>query len=435
MKKLIALFLILSTLCLTACNNQTVETSTSTNKTEQTETTSVAQTTETTENTNDIPTSQTSTSADEKPNEKKPSVEFGNGKFFIELQSRILFLRHNQGKWFGNKYVTTGSDRLAYYSKADGAAYIFCFDPLCDHQTGDCLSTPGMFRSVYCQYNNRFYQSNIRYLISFSFDGTDRKEIYLDGIEEGTRYESIWAYEKYIFIDALMPDGEHHLLRYEIDSHITRDLTEETGRYITPHYFYDGMIYSSIFYIDEENIENSDIIYCKTDLILQNLEEIAEYPTGTITEGQSLISIYDGKIKIYDFATDAYTIIPIEMPDVEAELLAFADEYYLYFFDNSSPEIGTTINYKGEEVPFYNGYGGKLWRVKRDGTDLKCIYDNINFAFNNDIYIFEDTILVYGSQVGVRDDGYAYSWGTGVYIGSIDENGMIDKLEWLEIIE
>ena len=134
-----------------------------------------------------------------------------------------------------------------------------------------------------------------------------------------------------------MPDGEHHLLRYEIDSHITRDLTEETGRYITPHYFYDGMIYSSIFYIDEENIENSDIIYCKTDLILQNLEEIAEYPTGTITEGQSLISIYDGKIKIYDFATDAYTIIPIEMPDVEAELLAFADEYYLYFFDNSSP--------------------------------------------------------------------------------------------------
>ena len=430
MKKIIAILLILSTLCLTACNNQTVETSTSTSKTEQTENTSTSQTTE------NIQTSETTASSETTSvSETKPYVTFGQNTRFTEMDSRILFTRKNKGNWIGNKYITIGSDRLAYFSKANKEAYLFCFDPLCDHKI-NCTSLPGMLTyMVFCDYNNRFYIPRIKEILSVSFDGSDQKSVQLNGIEDGVIYEELWEYEKYIFIDALMPDGEHHLLRYEIDSHITRDLTEETGRYITPHYFYDGMIYSSIFYIDEENIENSDIIYCKTDLTLQNLEEIAEYPTGTIAEGQSLISIYDGKIQIYDFAIDAYTIVPIEMPDVEAKFLAFADEHYLYFFDNSFPEIGIMINIRGEEQPLYNTYGGKLWRVKRDGTDLKCIYDNINFAFNNDIYIFEDTILVYGSQVGVRDDGYAYSWGTGVYIGNIDENGMIDKLEWLEIIE
>ena len=430
MKKLLSIFLICSILCLTACNNNTVDTSTSTSNTEQTETTSVAQTIENTQTSETTATEETTSVT-----ETKPSVTFGKNERFTEMDSRILFTRKNKGNWVGNKYITTGSDRLAYYSKADGDAYIFCFDPLCDHKS-NCISLPGTLdHMVFCDDNNRFYIPRIREIISFSFDGSDRKSVQLNGIEDGVIYEQLWSYNEYIFIDALMPDGEHHLLRYETDSHITRDLTEETGLYITPHYFYDGMIYSTYFHIDEENIENSDIIYCKTDLTLQNLEEIGEYPTGTIAEGQSLISIYDGKIKIYNFETDAYTIVPIEMPNVEAKLLAFADENYLYFFDNSVPEIGTTINSRGEEVPLYNEYGGKLWRVKRDGTDLKCIYDNINFAFNNDIYIFEDTILVYGSQVGVRDDGYAYSWANGIYIGTIDENGMIESLEWLEIIE
>lgn len=119
MKKLVATLLILATLCLTACNDQTTETSASTSKTAQTETTTTTQTSETTSATKESQTFETTTN--ETTTEKTEISETQKGyeipaalqdriiqkgnQTFIELPSRILFSHYlNSGKWVGDRY-------------------------------------------------------------------------------------------------------------------------------------------------------------------------------------------------------------------------------------------------------------------------------------------------------------------------------------------
>ena len=65
---------------------------------------------------------------------------------FIDLPSRILF----------EYQVPNGAEYTFYYSKADGKAYVYCFDPLCDH-SGKCLANPeddeNIFYSVLFLFN------------------------------------------------------------------------------------------------------------------------------------------------------------------------------------------------------------------------------------------------------------------------------------------
>ena len=57
----------------------------------------------------------------------------GNGNTnFIHLPSRIIF----------HTGVSDGEAYHVYYSKSDGRAYVYCFDPLCDHSGGECLANP-----------------------------------------------------------------------------------------------------------------------------------------------------------------------------------------------------------------------------------------------------------------------------------------------------
>ena len=82
----------------------------------------------------------------------------------------------------------------------------------------------------------------------------------------------------------------------------------------------------------------------------------------------------------------------------------------------------------------HNNYGGKLYRVNHDGSDCICIYDNpAMYFYDNSIMIYEDTILIYASECGMKN-GYAQIWAEGVYIGTINEDGTIDSLEWVEVI-
>ena len=61
-----------------------------------------------------------------KDSELKDTIIRNGYSNFIDLPSRILF----------------ESDYVFYYSKADGKAYVYCFDPLCDHSNGTCLANP-----------------------------------------------------------------------------------------------------------------------------------------------------------------------------------------------------------------------------------------------------------------------------------------------------
>ena len=131
MKKSMLFFIILSILFLTACNNQTVETSTSTNKTEQTESTSVSQTTESTQTSETTFSTQESLSS-ETTTEKTETTEVPQGyeipaglqnilvgvqqlNLFAELPSRILFSHSlDKGKWIGDRYQYNGGEYTVY---------------------------------------------------------------------------------------------------------------------------------------------------------------------------------------------------------------------------------------------------------------------------------------------------------------------------------
>ena len=176
MKKLFALLLALSCLFLTACNNgpadSTLGTGTSTD-------------TGTTNSQNPV-----------QPNEMelKDKIIYNVNQEFIDLPSRILFYQNGQ---------------IYYYSKADGQAYVYCFDPLCEHMDGYCLADPINMEFAVLELNSTFFINNRFYIttssgkiVSFSFDGMDRKIEYDAGYDVNA---NAWspnssAFGKYIYI-------------------------------------------------------------------------------------------------------------------------------------------------------------------------------------------------------------------------------------------
>ena len=442
MKRIIALLLVFSTVCLTACNKESIDTTAATGKTEQTESTNITtqtteanqqtntnqtedtnQTVETTRQTNTnqtTETSETTASKIEIPS-KEEFVQIGKVGKFINMQSRILFQQR-----YGN------SDRLAYYSKADGEAYIFCFDPLCEHKS-DCSSLPGMFSQLsYCENNNRFYLTDRFQLSSFSFDGIDYEKSFLEGIDRSIRLEDTKAYKQYIYISALLQTEEKHQLRYDTNTQKTIDLTEKTGLYSKISYFYDGYIYGIWQYPDPQNPDLFIYQYGRTDLNFENFE-VVEAPSFNylFAEGDELIGFLEGSIIIYNVETEKQTVISKDMIGREVSYLLGADEKYFYFVDHSEPAF-----FKGKNKTVLNRSGGRLYRVNRDGSQLVCIYENENFdILQSDICIYEDMILLRGQMIGFQGPSEEpYTWNQGAYIGYFQEDGTMDSLEWVEVI-
>ena len=97
--------------------------------------------------------------------------------------------------------------------------------------------------------------------------------------------------------------------------------------------------------------------------------------------------------------------------------------------------INTTyINAKGQEKKLYKYNEGKLYRVKHDGTECTLIYDNPNFEFNSrEAVICDNKIIIEGRSIGMRD-GYADTWDRAMKIGTIGEDGKIDKFENIELV-
>ena len=437
-KKFVSLFLAVAMICLTACNN-TVETSTSTNKTEQTESTGSSQTLETTgnEQTSEISSSSEMTSTEETPIEyqiseelKDKIVNYNELQSFIELPSRIVFThRTPKDELIGNRYgMTIGTQFICYYSKVDGETYIYCFDPLCEHH--DCSAYGKQVNDlVFC--NGRFYTGILKNIYTFAFDGTDEKILSLPEECIGFSFFSnqIYAYDKYVYITAIDPDGNNHMLRIDTETEKIVDLTANIGRFIDISFFYNGQIYSS---------DNGNLIRC--DLSFKNIE-IYEYPkwNSYLANGSSFIALDTVKteegltkingIKIYDMKTKTEKFISTEMIGHEVSKLLYADDQYLYFYAREPVSIGKSAN--GYE--YTDGSGGKLYRVNRDGTNCICIYENPNIEFLGSAVIYEDTILLYARECGVVG-GNAQYWNESIYIGTFGENGMIESLEWVEVI-
>ena len=153
MKKLLALLLALSCLFLTACNRTPADSTTGTG----------------------IGTDNSQNQSPLNELELKDMIICNDNGDFIDLPSRIVYQQNGQ---------------IYYYSKVDGQSYIYCFDPLCNHEGGNCLANPASPQilgwSFECTLfiNDRFYtQTPYGKIVSYAFDGTDMRIEYDAGYD------------------------------------------------------------------------------------------------------------------------------------------------------------------------------------------------------------------------------------------------------------
>ena len=436
MKRLITIILIFSTLCLTACNNQTVETSISTSQSEHTDTFSTPKTEENPETTTQGTVEENR--HPEIPGPLKNQIVGIGTTSFLELPSRILFSATlSKDVPVNDEYRGTSSDYLVYYSKADGEIYINCFDPLCEHK--GCSGVGSLFLgSSQFFIGDRFYEiSPLGEIESFSFDGTDRRIEFDAGYGD---YEGAppWgrnrlAYDRYIYIDFLTENEEYHTLRYDTETQTMEDMTEKTGNYILPLYAYNGEIYGrdvkglaiktdqSLSYIKEAyNVYSTGSYNCSWGSCMVGLAKGRDEETGRMTKTMGIQS--------YDIETETYTLLTNETIGHTVSQVVLADENYYYFFAKEPVYIGLSH----QETAVYNQTGGKIYRINHDGSDCICIYENPGLRIT-DLYIYENTVFASACRLGLYSN-IAQTWDWSTYIGKINEDGTIESLEWVEVI-
>ena len=387
----------------------------------------------------------------EQPVNPLPQGIVKNGVWnFIDTPSRILF-----------EYTVPGKDEYTfYYSKADGKAYVYCFDPLCDHAGEKCLANPHELNTwganlpefyFRCTFfiNNRFYtMTRHGQIYSFAFDGSDLKIEYGPTsftIEELNALQFTWdenpeVYGKYIYI--LMnadENGNPHTLRFNTETKEMEDLTEKTGNAIFTYFFYNEEIYG---------LDAKLRTWVKADLELKEMEPIEAQPTTNQFYGSEFFDYayerIDSKtdkylgIQSYDMKTGETKIITNEMLGLEETnrcVVAAVDENYVYFYQYKQIFVGTYINTKGQETKCYKYNDGNLYRVKHDGTACTLIYDNPNFEFNSrEAVLCGDQIIIEGREYSIGADGYIVRPSNSMQVGTIQEDGTIDKFENIELV-
>ena len=363
---------------------------------------------------------------------------------FIELPSRILF-EANIG----------GQIRTYYYSKTDGKAYVYCFDPICDHTDYTCLGNPDYhlsgwnFSSTFF-INNRFYSiSQYGQIWSFAFDGSDKRIEYDAGYElpDGiihTMWSSTIAYGPYIYITLnLDADGNRHNLRYNIETKEMEDLTEKTGNIIALHYIYNDVIYG------KGDVKKMGGVYLKTDLDLNPIE-VNENPTASGYAVDHLIiekALGDLDpifglpkligLRIYDIKTGESFLIKNEDLGVKSVEIAGVTEKYIYFFDNQSVNLGTiTVNIFGtdREIKVTKANNGKLYRMNLDGTNIVCVYNNPEYELDSDMVIYDDKIVMQGRYIKV-ENGEKKIWGGPVQAATINPDGTFGEFMEVEVLQ
>lgn len=422
MRKIFSLFLTLSLLFLTACNTPPKASSNSDNQ--------------------EQPTGAF--------NPEDVIVANSTYNKFIDLPSRIIFYAQNAlGQWYN-----------MYYSKADGNVYLYCFDPFCDHSGGECLANPS---DLYDQQNllkdrididtirfinGRFYAVayNSGRILSFNFDGIDMQLEY-DGdypIEvihsNGAWMPKVMSYGPYLYIDHradTSDDGKKHILRFNTETKEMEDLTEQTGRYAWPSFFYNGEMYA--------RTETGDPVKASPDLTVY--EETVPLKTFYHFYGSSFIySMYDDDynplgIGIYDMATGEDKKVSNEKFGFSEKGISIIemDENYIYFVDAEEVVAGYKLHPKTGKKYAVTKNDGKLYRMDHDGTNIVCIYDDpsIGFSYYDAIVFDGNTIIINATKyrsVEGDTEGLVETYAGGYYVGKFGEDGMVEELKPIEFV-
>jgi hypothetical protein len=442
MKKFFALFLALAFIFLTACNTKPpvgTNADGSTISGNQTDSSNSG----TSNGTTGKPSNGNTNSGDDYHWDWRETMQgqlVDNCSELIELPSRVVFQA---------SINEDGMPLTYYYSKADGNAYVYCYDPLCDHTKYLCLGNPkmvntGWFFSETVFVNNRFYLIDDHGKIySFAFDGTDKKLEYDAGY---LAYKSVWgvaiAYGPYIYILSTAEEKKH-TLRYNTETKKMEDLTEKTGNFVYPRFFYNGMIYGQ-----GDNSVIVDAFY-KADLDLQSVEPIENISLdqhagsiliGTATKQRESLEEYPEKIGIsfYDMETGEQRIVTKEELGLKYDpIFVAATEEYFYFYESVGLYLGTAIfNLNGKEVerPIQKLNNGKLYRMNKDGTNIVCVYDNPNYELNRNVIIYDDKIVMQGRYMKVENKVQTI-WGGAIQDATINPDGTIGEFVEVEILQ
>ncbi|MBE6665860.1 MAG: hypothetical protein E7603_06560 [Ruminococcaceae bacterium] len=190
-------------------------------------------------------------------------------------------------------------------------------------------------------------------------------------------------------------------------------------------------------------------IWVKADLELKEIESIEEQPTtNQFYRSVFFDNAYDNPIdynnrktigiQAYDMKTGETKIITNEMLGLEEKsyTIVATDENYIYFYPYKKTLVGKRKSHWGDQ-DVYTTNEGKLYRVKHNGTECALIYDNPNFEFDfnyREAVICEDKILIRGQEYSVGADGYVVYHSGGMMIGTMGEDGKIEKFEPIELV-
>ena len=368
---------------------------------------------------------------------------------FIDVSSRIVFAGSIP---VANEYDGHQTYTL-YYSKADGKAYIYCFDPICKHE--DCMASPRTMKwslSDTVFYGNRFYVlTAYGTMLSFSFDGTDKK------IEYDLEYEfpndfryTVWSpcglYGPYLYISLKLDQSgfEREMLRYNLETKEMENLTEKTGNYIHPQYFYNGMIYG------QGNFTQTGDSYCKADLDLNTVEILdetarLEQSVGSIIVGpvyaeRNSVEVIPKQIGVsfYNIETGERKIITNEELGLGGSPhFIYTTEEYLYCYISQTIDIGTiTVDRNGKETQMkvQKGNDGKLYRMNPDGTNIVCVYDNPDYELSDNMVIYDDKVVMQGQYVGIENNAKKL-WGGPIQVATINPDGTIGEFVEVEVLQ
>ena len=432
MKKFFALFLAFSLLFLTSCNTTTLPVGTDANG-------STISGKPSGDNTSSGNTNGGDDYAWNWSETMQDQIVTRSSNDLIELPSRIVF-----------EATIDGQRRTYYYSKADGNAYVYCYDPICDHTKYTCLGNPGSdtsgWRFVNTTFiNNRFYTvDQYGKIYSFSFDGTDRKLEYDAGYYV---HKKVWggmiAYGPYIYINSEAEESPH-TLRFNTETKKMEDLTEKTGNYIHARYFYNGMLYGS-------GTDDMVDTFFKADLDLNTIEVINSTRIPyTQCSGSILVGIAskeresiaewpeDIGISFCDMKTEEQRIVTKEDLglDFYPYFCAATDEYF-YFYKSVVINLGTVIiNQGGKDkvVTVQKMNDGKLYRMNKDGTNIVCVYDNPDYELDSNVVIYDDKIVMQGQYITI-ENGEKKVRGGAIQVATINPDGTIGEFVEVEILQ
>ena len=366
----------------------------------------------------------------------------------IDIPSRIIFESYLDDR---------DGEHTLYFSKADEKAYIYCFDPLCDHTDMTCLAKPdnqihGWDLNAAFFYKNRFYcVAHYGSILSFSFDGTDKRIEYDLGYEfPSNLLYTIWSpagiYGPYLYISLKMDQAgfEKHTLRYNLETKEMEDLTEKTGNYIYPHFFYNGMIYGT-----GNSFKELDVFF-QADLNL-NTREPLEQPISMDAHVESIL--IGGVIKkrenidewpeqigisMYNIETGEQRILTKEQLGLDYyPTFIYATEEYLYFYNSEIVNLGTTTvdRPNGSQITMkvQKMNDGKLYRMNPDGTNIVCVYNNPDYELSRNMIIYDDRVVMQGQYVAI-ENGEKKVWGGQLQVAVINEDGTFGEFREVEVI-